>query len=109
MRQLQDALAKEDTGVLIHCSAGLHRTGMVANALLRFIGHDEAGALEVNNMDVFGRTLAVVANGIHIRCYARAERKRQVGWGSIALRGLTRSWHGPKSSSERDAGLGKHR
>ncbi|ELR23540.1 ADPribosylation/crystallin J1, putative [Acanthamoeba castellanii str. Neff] len=47
MRQLREALAKEDTGVLVHCSAGLHRTGMIANALLRFIGHDEAGALEV--------------------------------------------------------------
>jgi protein tyrosine/serine phosphatase len=47
MRQLREALAKDGTGVLIHCSAGLHRTGMIANALLRFVGHDEAGALEV--------------------------------------------------------------
>lgn len=31
--------------VLVHCSAGIHRTGMIAYALLRWRGHDEAAAL----------------------------------------------------------------
>jgi len=34
-------------GVFIHCSAGLHRTGLIGNCLLRFIGLDRAAALEV--------------------------------------------------------------
>ncbi|HVS01332.1 MAG TPA: tyrosine-protein phosphatase [Thermoanaerobaculia bacterium] len=42
------ALAAElDAGrsLLVHCSAGIHRTGMFAYALLRWIGNDEAAAL----------------------------------------------------------------
>jgi len=33
--------------ILIHCSAGIHRTGMIAYALLRWRGHDEDEALVV--------------------------------------------------------------
>jgi protein-tyrosine phosphatase len=39
-------LDREDGRLLIHCSAGIHRTGMVAYALLRFAGHDAATARE---------------------------------------------------------------
>jgi hypothetical protein len=33
--------------ILIHCSAGIHRTGMIAYALLRWRGHSEDVALAV--------------------------------------------------------------
>ena len=33
--------------LLIHCSAGIHRTGMVAYILLRWRGHDEEEALNL--------------------------------------------------------------
>lgn len=32
--------------ILLHCSAGIHRTGMVAYALLRRLGYTRTGALE---------------------------------------------------------------
>ena len=31
--------------IYVHCSAGLHRTGMVTHAFLRFLGHSRAEAL----------------------------------------------------------------
>jgi len=33
--------------IYIHCSAGLHRTGMITNALLLFWGHDKQTAFEI--------------------------------------------------------------
>jgi len=33
--------------ILIHCSAGIHRTGLVAFALLRWRGYDQADALKM--------------------------------------------------------------
>jgi len=37
---------EEGTSVLIHCSAGMHRTGMVAYALLRRIGYTQEESLK---------------------------------------------------------------
>lgn len=41
--------ARLDQGqtLLIHCSAGIHRTGMLAYGLLRWRGLDDAGAMQV--------------------------------------------------------------
>jgi len=41
--------AELDAGksLLIHCSAGMHRTGMITYALLRYRGHGEEAALEL--------------------------------------------------------------
>lgn len=33
--------------ILIHCAAGIHRTGMLAHALLRWQGYSEAQALDL--------------------------------------------------------------
>jgi len=33
---------EESNCIYIHCSAGIHRTGMVTYGLLRFLGHDQA-------------------------------------------------------------------
>jgi protein-tyrosine phosphatase len=44
--RLKDNL-EEGHHIYIHCSAGIHRTGMIANALLRYLGYtaDESEAL----------------------------------------------------------------
>jgi protein-tyrosine phosphatase len=36
--------------IFIHCSAGLHRTGMITNAFLLYFGHDEETALKILSM-----------------------------------------------------------
>ncbi|MDC0676061.1 protein-tyrosine phosphatase family protein [Nannocystis radixulma] len=41
LRALLDAAAR----IYLHCSAGLHRTGMVTHAFLRFLGHSRDEAL----------------------------------------------------------------
>lgn len=45
-RKLQIALCAGGR-VVIHCSAGLHRTGMVAHGLLHFLGLDDDEAMDV--------------------------------------------------------------
>lgn len=35
--------------IYLHCSAGLHRTGMITNCILRFLGYDEAKSYEIIN------------------------------------------------------------
>ena len=39
-------LLDQNARILIHCSAGIHRTGMIANAILRWTGHDAHVARE---------------------------------------------------------------
>jgi hypothetical protein len=38
---------KEGQGIYIHCAAGLHRTGMITNAFLRFLGYDAQASLSI--------------------------------------------------------------
>ncbi len=33
--------------IYVHCSAGLHRTGMITNCILRYVGFDEAHAYQI--------------------------------------------------------------
>jgi len=33
--------------IYVHCSAGLHRTGMITNCILRFLGYDEKNSYEI--------------------------------------------------------------
>ena len=33
--------------IYLHCSAGLHRTGMITNCILRFLGFDEINSFEL--------------------------------------------------------------
>lgn len=47
------------SSLLIHCSAGIHRTGMVAYALLRW-----RGATEVEALDLVGRMRSVTREGL---------------------------------------------
>ena len=44
--ELEEALEAE-ANIFIHCSAGIHRTGMIANALLLYLGYsqEEAGSI----------------------------------------------------------------
>jgi len=46
IREVIEAL-KGGGSVVIHCSAGLHRTGMIANALLRYGGYDKEQAIQI--------------------------------------------------------------
>lgn len=46
LAELRRVLGTEGSRILIHCSAGIHRTGMVAYALLRFAGDDAVTARE---------------------------------------------------------------
>lgn len=49
VRELFDRVERllgEGSSVLIHCSAGIHRTGMIAYALLRHLGLSKEAALE---------------------------------------------------------------
>ena len=43
---LYDYLLETSERVLIHCTAGIHRTGMVAYSLLRFSGYTQQESLE---------------------------------------------------------------
>ncbi len=54
--------------ILVHCSAGIHRTGMVAYALLRWYGHDEDRALAI-----IGEMRAHTGSGI---------QRKQIDWGN---------------------------
>lgn len=38
------AALKDGSSLMLHCAAGIHRTGMVANALLRWLGYDSEEA-----------------------------------------------------------------
>ena len=58
--------------VLIHCSAGIHRTGMVAYALLRWFGHDEEPALAL-----IGQMRAHTREGL---------QRKQIDWGNVTVR-----------------------
>lgn len=42
-------LLENQEKIYLHCSAGLHRTGMITNCLLRFLGYDETKSYEVIN------------------------------------------------------------
>lgn len=57
--------------ILIHCSAGIHRTGMVAYALLRWYGHDEERALTM-----IGQMRTHTREGL---------QRKQIAWGNEAI------------------------
>ncbi len=41
-----ESILKSKGKIYIHCSAGIHRTGMITYAFLRFIGNDLENAIE---------------------------------------------------------------
>lgn len=41
------ALLEQGAHIYIHCSAGIHRTGMLTNGFLRFLGHSQSEANEI--------------------------------------------------------------
>ncbi|WP_250631279.1 protein-tyrosine phosphatase family protein [Rhodoflexus caldus] len=43
------ALLENQEKIYLHCSAGLHRTGMITNGLLRFLGYDETESYQIIN------------------------------------------------------------
>lgn len=55
-------LLDEGHSLLIHCSAGIHRTGMTAYALLRHRGHDREQALAI-----IGQARAHTRDGVQER------------------------------------------
>jgi len=46
LQKLIQAL-KEGGSIVIHCSAGIHRTGLIANLLLRYLGYEKEEALQM--------------------------------------------------------------
>lgn len=58
--------------ILIHCSAGIHRTGMVAYALLRWHGYNEEQALTF-----IGKMRMQTRDGL---------QRKQIDWGNAAVR-----------------------
>lgn len=44
--ELVKNLLKQEAKIYIHCSAGLHRTGMITHAFLRYLGFSRESALE---------------------------------------------------------------
>ena len=62
--------------ILIHCAAGIHRTGMVAYALLRWRGYEEDAALAL-----ITQMRAHTGAGL---------QKKQINWGNEAIAPLTR-------------------
>ncbi len=61
----------EGEAILIHCSAGIHRTGMLAFALLRWRGYAESDAL-----DLIGQMRLHTRNGL---------QSRQIAWGNRVI------------------------
>ena len=59
------------THLLIHCSAGIHRTGMVTYILLRWRGHDEQEALSL-----------IARMRLHTR---EGLRKEDIAWGNEVI------------------------
>lgn len=57
--------------ILIHCSAGIHRTGMVAFALLRWHGYSEEEALAA-----IGEMRAHTGAGV---------QRKQIDWGNLTV------------------------
>ena len=58
--------------LFIHCAAGIHRTGMVAYALLRWRGYDEDAALAL-----ITQMRAHTGAGL---------QRKQINWGNMAVR-----------------------
>lgn len=48
LKMIQAKLDNQEK-IYLHCSAGLHRTGMITNCLLRFLGYDETNSFEIIN------------------------------------------------------------
>jgi len=46
LKQLSEII-ESGGSLLIHCSAGIHRTGMIANVLLRYLGLSESESLKI--------------------------------------------------------------
>lgn len=73
-RGLQELVGSVEAGesVLVHCSAGIHRTGMMVFALLRWLGQSEASAL-----DAIAAMRAATREGL---------RPEQIAWGNEVVR-----------------------
>ncbi len=46
LRIIKNKLQNQEK-IYVHCSAGLHRTGMITNCILRFIGFDQTNSYEI--------------------------------------------------------------
>jgi protein-tyrosine phosphatase len=69
-------LVRDGGRIVIHCSAGIHRTGMIAYALLRVLGLDPAQA-----MTALATTRPVTAAGIGEQRLAWAEQLARLAAG----------------------------
>lgn len=58
------ALLAQGSYIMIHCAAGIHRTGMIANAFLRFLGYSSEEAFEYLHQL---REITANSMGIHRR------------------------------------------
>lgn len=78
-RGLRELVAAIEAGesVLVHCSAGIHRTGMMAFALLRWLGISEADALAT-----LGELRSATREGVRAEHLAWGNRvAADAGWG----------------------------
>lgn len=71
LREMAHAILRDKGTILIHCSAGIHRTGMITNTLLLYLGLRQDEALEK-----LAQARQVTADGVG---------QKRLDWGQVFI------------------------